>query len=272
MRSPVWEMNHISSQFPDFSFHIQNAAGYPGETVALIGPNGAGKTTFIKILMGLHKPDNGKIKIFSNEINSLNMNDKKKIGYLSDEPGLFYELSGSKNLKIISSFFHDWDYPLQNHLTDITALPLHKKVDSLSRGNKVLLSLIAALCRNPLLLIMDEPTTNLDIINKKKIIHILNQIKENKSAHLLFSSHQTDDIEEIADRIFFIHNGSIVLEFMNHDIYKTQKKSPVIQNMEKIWEDKNSVYLSINKNITVNSHEYEKINLREFTYAFFSNI
>ena len=211
-------LKHISFSYPSGKPVLENLCFqlHDGEKVGLIGPNGSGKTTLFHIIMGLMKPHSGKIEIFGREINEENdfRSVRQKIGLLFQdaddqlfsptvlEDVAFGPLNQGKSVKEAKDIAGQTlsSLGLEGFENRIT----HK----LSGGEKKLVSLATVLAMKPKALLLDEPTTGLDIETTERIINILNEI----DISYIFISHNIDFIAKTAYKIYGMMNGQISLE------------------------------------------------------------
>jgi len=211
-------LKHISFSYPSGKPVLENLCFqlHDGEKVGLIGPNGSGKTTLFHIIMGLMKPNSGKIEIFGREIKEENdfRSVRQKIGLLFQdaddqlfsptvlEDVAFGPLNQGKSVKEAKDIAGQTLSSLglagfENRIT-------HK----LSGGEKKLVSLATVLAMKPKVLLLDEPTTGLDTETTERIINILNEI----DISYIFISHNIDFIVQTAYKIYGMINGQISLE------------------------------------------------------------
>jgi len=183
-----------------------------GEAVGIVGPNGAGKTTLIKLVLGLLRPTAGSVKVWGEDAYSLSYPSRKKIGFLLEEQGIYGDLTVEENLLFwtrlygveparIGKLLQEWD--------------LEEKRGSLAKGlsagMRQKLAILKALVHNPSLLVLDEPTSNLDPAARKKVVELLQSYRaEGKT--LLVASHDLFDIERVCTRIVLLRRGRIVVQ------------------------------------------------------------
>ncbi|UYL07853.1 ABC transporter ATP-binding protein [Bdellovibrio sp. SKB1291214] len=171
------------------------------EIVALLGPNGAGKSTTLKILLGLRQADHGLLKVPGRE----------KVGYVAQELSFPLHLKVIEVLKLVQAHY---EKPVQ--LTEIIHRFqlegfLHSLTGGLSGGEKRRLALACALLGSPELLILDEPTTGLDVESR---INLWKEIQEFSRAGgaVLLSTHDLNEVSQIADRVIIIDHGQVLQE------------------------------------------------------------
>jgi len=192
-------------QLKDVSFTLPT-----GTIMGFVGENGAGKTTTIKCILDLMKKDNGKIKLLGKEMNEDEMGIKSEIGVVFDDLHFPQNLTAKKISKFMNKVFSNWDDSYYFDLLNKLKVQEDKKLNELSRGMKMKLSIAIALAHHPKLLILDEPTSGLDPIVRDEILDIFLEFMQDEEHSILFSSHITSDLEKIADYITFIHDGKIL--------------------------------------------------------------
>ncbi|WGS65469.1 ABC transporter ATP-binding protein [Marinitoga aeolica] len=201
-----------------------------GEIIGIIGPNGAGKTTLIKLILGLLKPTGGEIEIFGKNIKNIKKSEKNKIGMVLDTPGLYDDLTIEENIRFWQKVYKKnnneiWD------LIDRWKLTEKKKtlVKKLSAGMRQKIAILNSLSHDPELVIMDEPTSNLDPEARRDIVDFLKGFKGTDKS-LIITSHDLFDIERICTRIIFLRKGKIIVD----GTLKEMKKALKIEDKVKI--------------------------------------
>ncbi|MHA1222104.1 MAG: ABC transporter ATP-binding protein [Candidatus Heimdallarchaeaceae archaeon] len=213
--SPIVEVSNVTKTFGsviavnNVSFTVK-----PGEIFGLLGPNGAGKTTCVKLILGLLEADNGEIKVFGLDPLKDELEVKRKVGYVSEEPLIYKSMTPRMLFNFISSLRNldptEATRRLQYYLQSFEALEYYNKlIATLSRGNKQKMQVIASLIHDPELLIMDEPLTGLDAKSAKLVKEILELHKE-KGGSVIFSTHILEIAEEMCDRIGIINKGKLI--------------------------------------------------------------
>ena len=222
------ELRNLKKNYKTFSLDIDKLDIKTGFITGFIGPNGSGKTTTINSVMGMIKPDNGEIKIFGKNLSN-NQRIKNNIGYVGDIPG-FLEENKLKHIKnSVSRFYSNWDEKIYKKYMNEFKLDENKSFKALSKGMQKQFQLVMAFAHHPKLLIMDEPTANLDPIVRNEILEIISNHMVNEEVTVFYSSHITADIEKYADYVVFIYDGRIFLQgekdeiLENHVLVKFKK-------------------------------------------------
>ncbi len=189
----------------DVSFRLE-----PGQIMGFVGPNGAGKTTTIRILMALIGSDAGEVEVLGCPMPAEQVRAKRDIGFVSEEMRLFGGASLAWHMSFVRSLYPGWDAPYAERLLQRFHLHPEQRIKGLSRGEHVKALLLLALARRPRLLVLDEPTSGLDPVARHEVIAELMEVLEDEERSILFSSHNTLDVEQISDQITFIDRGRIV--------------------------------------------------------------
>ena len=184
-----------------------------GELVGFLGPNGAGKSTMMKIITGYLPFDSGELFINNQKILSDNIEIKKNIGYLPEQNPLYTDLYIKEFLEITAGFYN-FNNTKQRvaEMIELTGLgdEQHKKIRALSKGYRQRVGLAQALIHDPVILILDEPTTGLDPNQLEEIRELIRQVGKEKT--VLLSSHIMQEVEAVCNRIIIINNGAIVAD------------------------------------------------------------
>ncbi|VVB91518.1 Trehalose/maltose import ATP-binding protein MalK [uncultured archaeon] len=209
----------------DISFDVA-----PGEIFGLIGPNGAGKTTIIRMLLDIIRPDSGEIKILGS---GRPEETKDMIGYLPEERGLYRRLTVMDSLLYLGALKNHQSRERVLELLERMEMQQHKdkKLSELSKGMQQKIQLIAAICHDPHLIILDEPFSGLDPVNMKLVKEIILELgKEGKT--ILISTHMMDQVERMCSRIFMMHRGKGVLYGSMSEIKSRFGKNTVFLEFE----------------------------------------
>jgi ABC-2 type transport system ATP-binding protein len=211
-------MRDVEVRFKDFTLGPLDLDLKPGRVVGLVGPNGSGKTTTMKTIMGILDRDKGLIEVCDRPAVPEKGDWKESIGYVADKP-IFYEwLTGGAFLELISRFYSGWDPVFARQLADRFQLDLANTIKRLSAGNRVKLSLVAALAHRPGLALFDEPTAGLDPVVRTEVFDVLCEMMENGEMTVFYSTHLLDDLHRLADDLVFLDEGRILIDVSKDDL------------------------------------------------------
>ena len=193
-------------------FELQNIALQlrRGTIMGLIGPNGAGKSTTIRILMGLVHQDRGEVRVLGHRIPDEQVAAKWDIGFASDDMRLYESMTLGWHIHFMRSIYASWDDRYAQLLLKRFGLRAEQKIKGLSHGQRVKSALLLVFARRPKLLVLDEPTTGLDPVARHEILRELTSVMAEEGRSVLFSSQNTQDVEQISDQITFIDRGRII--------------------------------------------------------------
>lgn len=179
-----------------------------GESIALLGPNGAGKTTIVKLISGLLKPTKGVVRVFG-EVPWKNYGVRRMMGVVSHNTFLYDDLTAYENLQFYCRIY-DVDESAIDDLLDFFGLKnrKHDLVRNFSRGMKQRLSIARAILHDPPLLILDEPTTGLDIEGQRELMDYISKVGREKT--IIFTTHNVKEAEKICNKVAIICNGKLV--------------------------------------------------------------
>ncbi len=205
------EIKNLEKKYQDFTLGPINVTFPGGVIIGLIGENGAGKTTFIKSLLEIVQSTGEKI-FFQQNIQGNSINMKENIGVVLDNI-FFPEILTPLDIhKIMKNIYQTWDSEMYFSYLEKFSLPKKKAIKNFSKGMRKKLEIVTALSHHPNLLILDEPTSGLDPIVRKEVLDIFLDFIQDEEHSILFSTHITSDLEHIADYIWFLDKGKIVLE------------------------------------------------------------
>ncbi len=200
----------------------------PGEIVGLLGPNGAGKTTSFDMIVGLVKPDQGKVQLFDKELTNLPIHERAKagIGYLTQEPSIFRRLSVADNLRLIwdalgETSKQEQEKQLKELLIEFDLLDLKDHLAiSLSGGERRRVEIARVLASNPKFILLDEPFTGIDPIAIQDIQKLIADLKIKRNIGVLLTDHNPKATLAITDRAYIIQDGKILLAGTAKEIAK----------------------------------------------------
>ncbi len=177
------------------------------ERVALLGPNGSGKTTTVRIISGQIKPTSGKVLIFGKE--RVDEEVKRKLGVVSHNTFLYEDLTAYENLKFFAGLYEVDELRIRELLEEFGLWKRrHDLVRNYSRGMKQRLSIARALLNEPDLLILDEPTTGLDVEGRTRLFEMLS----NYTSAMIFTTHNLQEAEMVCKRTVLIKEGRVVYD------------------------------------------------------------
>ncbi|WCJ59949.1 LPS export ABC transporter ATP-binding protein [Fontisphaera persica] len=188
----------------------------PGEIVGLMGPNGAGKTTTFNMVVGVIRPDEGRIFFDGQEISRLAVHQRARLGmgYLTQEPSVFRKLTVEENILAILEVCNldpvERQTRLKYLLEELDLTPLAKNpAYTLSGGEKRRLEITRALVTSPRLLLLDEPFVGIDPIAVYEVQKIIRRLKE-RGLGILITDHNVRELLKLIDRGYIIHKGRVL--------------------------------------------------------------
>jgi len=190
----------------DIDFSVKN-----GEVLGILGPNGSGKSTTIKMILGLLYPTSGTLSVFG--ASPLNVNNKKRIGYLPEETYLYKYLTASETLDFFGSLFNLPRYERRKRTEQLLEMVglTHagsRPVGEFSKGMARRIGIAQAMINDPELLILDEPTSGLDPIGCREIKDLITLLKS-RGKTVVICSHLLSDVESVCDRVIIMYGGKI---------------------------------------------------------------
>ena len=213
----AFSVSHLSKKFKD-TFAVKDVSfSIPrGIVFSLLGPNGAGKSTIIRMLSAVLVPTKGAISVLGFPLEGNEASVKHHIGIVPQDNNLDPDFSVIENLEIFA-YYHNIPRKIAKQrieeLLDFVKLSSHrhKNADKLSGGMKRRLILARALLNDPDILILDEPTTGLDVQSRYAIWDMIKDLRS-KGKTILLTSHYMAEAEELSDQIVIIDNGKIIAQ------------------------------------------------------------
>ena len=199
-----------------------------GEITALLGLNGVGKSTLLKIIMGLVKQDQGEV-LFNGE--KLNYKTYENIAFVPDALNTYGNMKIKDAFEYMSMMYEKWDMDKAYEMLKDFKLTDDLKINKLSKGNIARVKLILGFARHPEYLLLDEPFSGIDIFTREKFIESLIGYMDNNIG-ILLTTHELKEVENIVDKVVFLSDGNIKIEFYVEDVRENEGLSMV----EKIRE------------------------------------
>jgi ABC-2 type transport system ATP-binding protein len=181
-----------------------------GQIMGFVGPNGAGKSTTLRILMGFVRPDRGTVRLLGRDMVRDQAAAKRDVGYVSEDMRLYAHATLAWHMQFVAAIDAAWDQEYARVLLRRFDLKPEQPIKGLSHGERVKATVLLALARRPRLLVLDEPTTGLDPVGRHELLTELMDVLADERRAIVFSSHNTQDVEQISDQITFIDRGRII--------------------------------------------------------------
>jgi ABC-2 type transport system ATP-binding protein len=209
MKSHIVELAGVTKSYgpmnavDDVSFVVKK-----GEVVGFVGANGAGKTTTISLMLGFVGANKGTVSLFGSPITPQKAaKSHKRIGFASGDMELPPQLTGEQYLTFLMAQYPGATSRLEE-LSGRFSPQLHKKIATLSRGNKQKIALIAAFLPEPELVILDEPTSGLDPIMQEAFLSLIHE-EQTKGTTVFMSSHYLGEVADVCSRIILMKEGKV---------------------------------------------------------------
>lgn len=205
------EINGLVKKYKDFTLNCSMKVER-GRITGLVGENGAGKSTTFKAALGLISYDDGNIRLMGKVPSELTESEKRKIGVTLAESGFSGYLKVKDIVPVMAAMYPDFDRARFIDLCHKFSIPRDKYIKEFSTGMKAKLKVLAAVTHKAEFLLLDEPTTGLDVTARESILDLLREyMEEDESRSILISSHISTDLEGLCDDIYIIHEGKVVL-------------------------------------------------------------
>jgi ABC-2 type transport system ATP-binding protein len=181
----------------------------PGQVFGYLGPNGAGKSTTIRLLLGLIKPDAGRVSLLGVDTAASGPEARTPVGYLPGDLRLSDRLTGREQLDSLARLRGGVDRALRDELCERLDVVLDRPIRQLSKGNRQKLGLVQAFMHRPELVVLDEPTVALDPLLQSEVRGLLRETAADGRTVFL-SSHSLDEVQHVADEVGIIRSGRLV--------------------------------------------------------------
>lgn len=250
------EISHLTKQFDgkggfvDISLSIKD-----GEVFSFLGKNGAGKSTFIKTLLGLLKPTDGKAEIFGKPIGDVEA--RKKIGYLPELFQYHTWLTGYELLNFHGKLYKMSPIEIKKRIPEVLHIigltgHEHKKIKEYSKGMQQRIGLGCAILSDPSLLFLDEPTSALDPVGRKQVRDIILNLKK-QGKTIFLNTHLLSEVELVSDRVAILDKGKI----QKMGTMKELLHSPLLVSVDNINEGLVQALADFDSNLKRTSEGFE---------------
>ena len=183
-----------------------------GRVTGLVGQNGAGKSTTFKAVLGLIRPDGGRIEILGKDSSQFSAKEKQELGVVLSNAGFSGYLTIKDIVPVMGSLYARFDKTFFLEQVRRFGLPDNQKIKEFSTGMKAKLKVLTAISHGARLLILDEPTAGLDVVARDELLELLRAFMEqDEDRGILVSSHISGDLETLCDDVYMIHQGKIIL-------------------------------------------------------------
>ena len=183
-----------------------------GRVYGFLGKNGEGKTTLARILMGVIPADRGEIRFRDKTISYRSADYKEEFGYIPEDPFFFGAMKVGEFLDFNAAFYRRWDSRRADEILGRFSLDRKARIRTLSRGMKLRLGMVTALAAQPAFLILDDPTSGLDVPTRHDFLQGIIRELADSGTTILFATHLVHELERIVDHLFILDGGRIILD------------------------------------------------------------
>jgi ABC-2 type transport system ATP-binding protein len=234
-----------------------------GSIYGFLGRNGAGKTTTIKLLMGFLKLDGGDARVLGLPVGDLSagLEIRRRVGLVTEEKDLYPYMTVAQMIRFTRSFFPKWRDDLERRYLTLFDLEPHRKVADLSKGMRSKLMLLLGISHGAELLILDEPTEGMDAVTVEDLLRELVAISSAEGTTIFFSSHQLEEVEQVADHVCIIDRGAAMITGVLDDLKADYQRLRIVfaedlqapvqwgEGVERVRQDGRTVEILVHRNI-----------------------
>jgi ABC-2 type transport system ATP-binding protein len=236
--TPTIELHDLSVTFAGRPILKQLSGKLSGKAIGLLGPNGAGKSTLMQTLLGFYQPSGGTADILGLDIRTHIREIRHHIGYMPENDSFIAGMSAIRLVRLMGELSGlPKNEALERAHETLFYLGLgearYRAVGTYSLGMKQMTKLAVATVHGPRMLVLDEPTNGLDANARKRMIEIIQSIRDSGHTQLILSSHLLRDVEECCDEVLILKAGRIVTYCNLEEERRTNRK---FLNVEAVGE------------------------------------
>ena len=213
----IIQTHNLSKTFGDVQALKSLNLNVPKHSITgFLGPNGAGKSTTIKLLLGLLEPSAGGGEIFNLDIQKDSTQIRQRVGYLSQDPHFYPEMTARDVLRFTAKFFYAGPKTaIEDRMEEMLEMvglsdKADRTVNGFSGGERQRLGIAQAQINYPDLLILDEPAASLDPMGRLDVLNIMRNLQEKTT--IFYSTHILDDVQQVSDRVVILNQGELVAQ------------------------------------------------------------
>lgn len=219
----IIETHALTKRYGDFAaLEACDLAVQPGEVFGLLGPNGSGKTTLIRLLMGFLQPTAGSAQIDGLDCYRDSVAVHRRVSYMPGDARLFGSMRGREVLRFFADVRPGGNFQRSLELADVLKIDLTRPVNVCSTGMRQKLALVSALAPDTPVVILDEPTSNLDPTVRGDVLALV-RAAQAAGRTVLFSSHVLSEVEEVCDRVVILRQGRLVHTQTMHELLRQHR-------------------------------------------------
>ena len=254
-----------------------SAVFHDGEFIAILGPSGSGKSTLLRIIAGLEEPPLGEVSYNDQNLHEIDI-DERDIGMVFQTYSLYPNQSVYKNIAFPLEVKHLPREEVQKKVEEMAALvdlsdKLEKLPDELSGGEKQRVAIARALVKDPSVLLLDEPFSNLDVLVRAKLRKLLSRIHEVLHPTIIYVTHDQYDALALAERIVVLKDGITQMDDSVYNVYKTPKNrfvasfvgSPAMNFFDEITINKDGHFQILDQELSLNAQQKKQLNKGKLT-------
>ena len=216
--SAVVQTNSLTKRYHEkLAVNALNLTIEEGEIFGFLGPNGAGKTTTILMLLGLTEPTSGKASVCGFDPTLEPLEVKRRVGYLPENPGFYEDLSARENLLYMARLNRIPEEEARRRTAEVLdqvglGEDGRRLVKEYSRGMKQRLGIAEVLVKNPVAVVLDEPTLGIDPDGAIRILEMIKSLNRDHNLTVMLSSHHLQQVQEICSRVGIIVKGRLIVQ------------------------------------------------------------